>query len=73
MFAKPAAAYPPGSPRRPNPVRLVDVLASEVGLDITLADLYSESLGKPDSPAGTHLAMMRYNATTIIAARCDEG
>lgn len=54
-----------------QPDRLVEVLAEEVGIEITIAELYSESLGDPDGPAGSYLAMMRYNADTIIEALAD--
>lgn len=30
--------------------------------------LYADSLGEPDSPAGTYEGMLRYNATTIVEA-----
>ncbi len=46
---------------------LAETLAAEVG-DVTVVDLYSESLGEPGSDGGTYLAMMRSNATRISAA-----
>lgn len=48
--------------------RLVEVLASEVGLDVDVVSLYSESLGDEGGPAGTYLDMMRFNALTIAEA-----
>jgi len=31
-------------------------------------NLYADSLGEPDSPAGTYVGMLKYNVSTIVAA-----
>ena len=46
---------------------LAQTLADEVG-DITVVELYSESLGGADSDGATYLAMIRTNAERIAAA-----
>jgi zinc/manganese transport system substrate-binding protein len=51
-----------------QPDRLIEVLADESGLDVTVESLYSESLGPAGGVAGSYLDMMRFNATTITAA-----
>ena len=48
--------------------RLADALAGEVGGDVEVVELYAESLGEPDGPAGTYVDMMRYNAEAIAEA-----
>jgi zinc/manganese transport system substrate-binding protein len=51
-----------------QPDRLIRVLAEEVGLEIQVVALYSESLGDRGGPAGTYLDMMRFNAHAIVSA-----
>ena len=46
---------------------LSNALASEVG-DIAVVELYTESLGAPDSDGATYIAMVRTNAERIAAA-----
>lgn len=48
-----------------SPTRLIDVLASEVGRDVHVMSLWTESLGPLGSGAETYDEMMRSNATTI--------
>lgn len=50
-----------------NPQALIDALASEVG-DITVVDLYVDSLGEPGSSADTFQGMVRTNAQRISDA-----
>lgn len=42
-------------------------LAEQVGSEVEIVELYTESLGEPDSGATTYLDMMRTNATLIAA------
>ncbi|WP_205843781.1 metal ABC transporter substrate-binding protein [Nakamurella deserti] len=60
-----------------QPERLVQVLADEVGLDVTIVSLFTESLtaatdvaaeSAPGGDAATYLAMMRSNADRITSA-----
>lgn len=51
-----------------QPTRLADALAAEVGLDVEVVTLYTESLGPEGGEAGTYLDMMRYNAQAIVAS-----
>ena len=44
-----------------QPDRLVQVLASESGLNVQVAELFTESLTGPDGGAATYLDMMRAN------------
>ena len=46
---------------------LITVLADEVG-EVAVVELYSESLGGPDSDGATYLDMVRANAQRISAA-----
>ncbi len=48
-----------------QPDRLVRVLASEVGIDVEVVELYSESLSAPGGAADTYLTMMRTNTERI--------
>lgn len=50
------------------PERLADALAGEVGGDVAVVDLYSESLGPPGSPGDSYAGMVRTNARRIAAA-----
>lgn len=49
---------------------LAETLSAEVG-DIAVVELFSESLGEPDSGAGTYLEMVRTNARRIADALTD--
>ncbi len=49
---------------------LAETLSAEVG-DIAVVELFSESLGEPDSGAGTYLEMVRTNAHRIADALTD--
>jgi zinc/manganese transport system substrate-binding protein len=51
-----------------SPTRLAEALAAEVGRDVEVVVLYSESLGEPGSGAETYLDMLRVNAERIAAA-----
>ncbi|WP_347567103.1 metal ABC transporter substrate-binding protein [Lysinibacter sp. HNR] len=46
--------------------KLIRVLADEVNLDVTIIQLYTESLDVEGSPADTYLAMMRTNTERIV-------
>ena len=48
-----------------QPDRLVQVLAREVGLDVDVVELFTESLTDPGEGADTYLAMMRENTARI--------
>jgi zinc/manganese transport system substrate-binding protein len=47
---------------------LVDVLADEVGDDVSVVELWSESLGDADSPASTYVDLIRTDADRIVEA-----
>jgi zinc/manganese transport system substrate-binding protein len=47
---------------------LADVLADEVGDDVSVVELWSESLGDSDSPASTYRDLIRTNADRIVEA-----
>ena len=49
-----------------QPDRLVQVLASEAGLNVQVAELFTESLTGPDGGAATYLDMMRANTERIV-------
>lgn len=49
-----------------QPDRLVQVLASEAGLSVQVAELFTESLTGPDGGAPTYLDMMRANTERIV-------
>jgi zinc/manganese transport system substrate-binding protein len=51
-----------------SPEELANTLASEVGGDVEVVELYSESLGEAGSGADTYLGMVRTNATRISEA-----
>ncbi|PHX60519.1 MAG: metal ABC transporter substrate-binding protein [Actinobacteria bacterium] len=44
---------------------LAEAVAAETGMPIKIIPLYVESLGAPDSPAATYIAMMQANADLI--------
>ncbi|MEZ2390059.1 zinc ABC transporter substrate-binding protein AztC [bacterium RCC_150] len=48
-----------------QPGRLVQVLASEAGINVQVAELFTESLTRPDGDAPTYLEMMRANTHRI--------
>ncbi|QPZ38604.1 zinc ABC transporter substrate-binding protein AztC [Paramicrobacterium chengjingii] len=48
-----------------QPDRLVQALASEVGVDVDVVELYTESLTEPGEGADTYLTMMRANTERI--------
>ena len=50
-----------------HPDRLSRVLADEAGVDVDVAELYSESLDEPGTSGATYLDMMRFNTDTIVA------
>ncbi len=51
-----------------QPDRLIQVLAEEVGVDVRVESLFTESLTEPDGGAGTYLELMQANADRIEAA-----
>jgi zinc/manganese transport system substrate-binding protein len=48
-----------------QPDRLVQVLASETGIDVQVVELFTESLAEPGESADTYLSMMRENTARI--------
>lgn len=50
-----------------QPDRLVQVLASEAGIDTRVVELFTESLSGPGQGADTYLAMMRANTDRIVS------
>ena len=48
--------------------KLADALARAVGRSVKVVELYTESLGQPDSPAGTYVGMIQTNAELIATA-----
>ncbi|WP_098406178.1 zinc ABC transporter substrate-binding protein AztC [Paramicrobacterium agarici] len=48
-----------------QPDRLVQALASEVGVDVAVVELFTESLTEPGEGAATYLTMMRANTERI--------
>jgi zinc/manganese transport system substrate-binding protein len=51
-----------------SPEALAEALAAEVGGDVQVVELYSESLGGPGSEGGTYVDMIRTDATRIAGA-----
>ncbi len=51
-----------------QPTKLADALADEVGGDVQVVELYTESLGEEGSGAETYVEMMRTNAGRIAGA-----
>jgi zinc/manganese transport system substrate-binding protein len=47
---------------------LADALADEVGGEVAVVELFTESLGEPGSGAETYIDLMRTNAKRIVAA-----
>ncbi|MGR0162136.1 zinc ABC transporter substrate-binding protein AztC [Paenarthrobacter nitroguajacolicus] len=50
-----------------QPDRLVQVLASEAGVNIQVRELFTESLTRPDGGAASYMDMMRANTERIVA------
>jgi zinc/manganese transport system substrate-binding protein len=51
-----------------SPTRLAETLADEVGRDVAVVTLFTESLGDEGSGAETYVAMVRTNAERILEA-----
>ena len=51
-----------------QPTKLADALAAEVGGDVAVVELYTESLGEPGSGADTYIGMLRTDAQRIVEA-----
>ena len=51
-----------------QPTKLADALVAEVGSDVTVVELYTESLGAPGSSADTYVGMLRTDAQRIATA-----
>ncbi|MGD2060072.1 MAG: metal ABC transporter substrate-binding protein [Acidimicrobiia bacterium] len=51
-----------------QPTRLAEAVAAEVGGDVQVVELYTGSLGEPDSDAGTLIEMLVTNAQRIADA-----
>jgi zinc/manganese transport system substrate-binding protein len=51
-----------------QPTKLADALADEVGGDVAVVELYTESLGEPGSGADTYIGMLRTDAQRIARA-----
>ena len=51
-----------------QPTKLADALAAEVGGDVAVVELYTESLGEPGSGADSYVGMLRTDAQRIVAA-----
>lgn len=49
-----------------QPDRLAQVLADEAGIDVSVVELYTESLTAPGDGADTYLTMMRVNTERIV-------
>lgn len=47
---------------------LAETLSAETGSDVSIVELYSDSLGEPGSPGETYVAMMETNAERIVDA-----
>jgi len=53
----------------PRTIEAVQSAARAVGHEVRMGgELYSDSLGEPDGPAGTYFGMMRHNMQTIVEA-----
>jgi zinc/manganese transport system substrate-binding protein len=49
-----------------QPDRLAQVLADEAGLDVSVVELYTESLTAPGDGAEDYLTMMQVNTDRIV-------
>jgi zinc/manganese transport system substrate-binding protein len=50
------------------PTGLAETVAAEVGHEVAVVSLFSESLSAADGPASTYIDYMRYNVTAIVEA-----
>lgn len=58
----------------PRTIEAVQSAARAAGHEVRVGgELYSDSLGDPDGPAGTYFGMMRHNMQTIVAALAPAG
>jgi zinc/manganese transport system substrate-binding protein len=60
------AAVPTIFAESSQPDRLVQVLASEAGVNVQVRELFTESLTRPGGGAPTYLEMMRANTGRIV-------
>jgi zinc/manganese transport system substrate-binding protein len=51
-----------------NPTVLAETVAAELGSEVEVFELYSDSLGEPGSGADTYIGMIRSNAETVATA-----
>ncbi len=51
-----------------RPIRLAEVVAAEVGHEITVVELFTGALGGADTEAGTYLGYLQTNARLIVQA-----
>ena len=51
-----------------RPIRMAEVVAAEVGHDITVVELFTGALGGPDTEANTYLGYLLTNARLIVQA-----
>ncbi len=51
-----------------DPTLIAEAVAEELGEQVAVIELYTDSLGPPGSPAGTYLGMLRENARLIAQA-----
>ncbi len=51
-----------------NPTALSEAVAAELGADVAVVQLFTGSLGGPDSGASTYIDMMKVNAQRIVDA-----
>jgi zinc/manganese transport system substrate-binding protein len=49
-----------------EPTELAEVIGGEVGRDVAVIELYTESLGEPGSGADTYVGMMRTSTERIV-------
>ncbi|MBT2249020.1 zinc ABC transporter substrate-binding protein [Arthrobacter sp. BHU FT2] len=61
-----SAAVPTIFAESSQPDRLVQVLATEAGINVKVRELFTESLTRPDGGAPTYLEMMRANTDRIV-------
>jgi zinc/manganese transport system substrate-binding protein len=51
-----------------NPSALAEAVAAELGTEVGVFELYSDSLGEPGSPGETYVGLIRANAETVATA-----
>jgi len=51
-----------------NPAVLAEAVAAELGGEVRVFELHSDSLGEPGSPAATYIGLLRTNAATVAGA-----